>query len=181
MDFVVGFPAGSHKNTGVLVFVDSFSKMVHLVSVPESINASGCAHFFIDTVFRLKGLPRELVSDRDPRLTAEFWRSVFKTFVTRLKLSTSDQHESDGQTERANLVIEEIFRGYVHSFTNWSEFLPMVDFAINNSVHASMTQTPFFVNGLHHLHLPIFLECDYRLRGRDSFERPSIRLSLVTC
>ena len=67
MDFVFGFPAGSHKNTGVLVFVDSFSKMVHLVSVPESINASGCAHFFTDTVFRLKELPRELVSDRDPR------------------------------------------------------------------------------------------------------------------
>ena len=72
MDFVFGFPADPHKNTGILVFVDRFSKMVHLVAVPESINASACARVFIDTIFRLHGLPRELVSDRDPRCTAEF-------------------------------------------------------------------------------------------------------------
>ena len=78
MDFVFGFPADSHKNTGILVFVDRFSKMVHLVAVPKSINASACARVFIDMVFRLHGLPRELVSDQDPRFTAEFWRSVFK-------------------------------------------------------------------------------------------------------
>ena len=78
MDFVFGFPAESHTNTGIPVFVDRFSKMVDLVAVPESINASACARIFIYTVFRLHGLPRELVSDRDPRFTAEFWRSVFK-------------------------------------------------------------------------------------------------------
>ncbi|CAI5745402.1 unnamed protein product [Peronospora destructor] len=48
-------------------------------------------------------------------------------------MSTSDHPETDGQTERANRVLEEILRGYVHSFPSWSEFLPMVEFAINNS------------------------------------------------
>ena len=56
----------THTNTGILVFVDRFSKMLHLVAVPESINASACARVFIDTIFRLHGLPRELVADRDP-------------------------------------------------------------------------------------------------------------------
>ena len=148
LDFVFGFPADPHKNAGILVFVDLFSKMVYLVAVPESINASACARVFVDTICRLHRLPRELVSDRDPRLTAEFWRSVFKTLGTSLQMSTSYHPETDGQTERANRVLEEILRGYVHSFTNWSEFLPMVEFAINNSVHASTTHTPFFVNGL---------------------------------
>ena len=82
--FVFGFPADPHKNTGIFVFVDKFSKMVHLVAVPESINASACAHVFIDTIFRLQGLPLELFSDRDPRFTAKFWRSVFKALETRL-------------------------------------------------------------------------------------------------
>ena len=104
--------------------------------------------FFIDKIFRLHGLHRELVSDRDPRFTAEFWRSVFKTLGTRLQMSTSAHPETDGQTERANRVLEKILRGYVHSFTNWSEFLPMVEFAINNSVHALTTHTPFFVGWL---------------------------------
>ena len=111
MDFVFEFPADPHQNTGILVFVDRFSKMVHLVAVPESINTSECAHVFIDTIFRLHGLPREIVSDRDPRFTAGFWRSVFKTLGMHLQMSTSVYHETDGQTERANRVLEEIVRG----------------------------------------------------------------------
>ena len=71
IEFVFGFPADCHKNTGILVFVDRFSKMVHLVAVPESINPTASARVFIDTVFRLHGLPRELLSDLDPRFTAE--------------------------------------------------------------------------------------------------------------
>ena len=85
--------------------------MVHRVAVPESITAPGCARVFIDTVSKLHGLPRELVSDRDPRFTAEFWQSVFREIGTRLTMSTSDNPETVGQTERVNRVLEEILRG----------------------------------------------------------------------
>lgn len=86
--------------TTALVFVDRFSKMVHLAAVPESITAEGCPRIFVDPVFRLHGLPKDLVSDRDPRFTAEFWRAVFRLLGTRLNMSTSDHPETDGQTER---------------------------------------------------------------------------------
>jgi hypothetical protein len=134
MDFIFGLPEDDNKNNGILVLVDRFSKMVHLVAVPETTTAEGCARFFVDTVFRLHGLPRDLVSDRDPRFTAEFWRAVFRLLGTRVNMSTSNHPESDGQTERVNRVIEEILRGYVHSFSSRGEFLPMAEFAINNSV-----------------------------------------------
>jgi hypothetical protein len=174
MDFIFGLPEDDNKNNGILVLVDRFSKMVHLVAVPETITAEGCARVFVDTVFRLHGLPRDLVSDRDPRFTAEFWRAVFRLLGTRVNMSTSDHPESDGQTERANRVIEEILRGYVHSFSSWSEFLPMVEFAINNSVHASTTHTPFYVNGLRHPRIPALLESESSLRegGNRSSEPP---------
>uniref|UniRef100_A0AAV1TDH0 Integrase catalytic domain-containing protein n=1 Tax=Peronospora matthiolae TaxID=2874970 RepID=A0AAV1TDH0_9STRA len=158
MDFVFGKPKDAHKNSGILVFVDRLSKMVHLVAVPESISAQGCARVFIDTIFRPHGLPRDLVFDWDPCFTAEFWQSVFRSLGTSLTMSTSDHPETNGQTDVVNRVLEEILRGYVHSFTSWSEFLPMAEFAINNSVHASTTHTPFFVNGLQHPCLPAFLE-----------------------
>ena len=90
MDFVFAFPADPHKNTGILVFADRLSKMEHLVAVPETINASTCSRVFIDTVFRFHGLPRELVSDWDPRFSIKFWHCVFKTLESRLKISTSD-------------------------------------------------------------------------------------------
>uniref|UniRef100_A0AAV1TFI3 Integrase catalytic domain-containing protein n=1 Tax=Peronospora matthiolae TaxID=2874970 RepID=A0AAV1TFI3_9STRA len=165
MDFVFGFPKDAHKNTNMLVFVDRFSKMVHLVAVLESITVQGCAREFIDTILRLQGLSRELVSDRHPRFTAELWQSVFRSLRTRLTMSTSDHPETDGKTERVNRVIEDMLPGHVHSFTSWSEFLPMVTFAINNSVYASTTHAPFYVNGLRHLRVPTLLECNSGLWG----------------
>jgi hypothetical protein len=55
MDFIFGLPEDDNKNNGILVLVDRFSKLVHLVGVPETITAEGCARVFVDTVFRLTG------------------------------------------------------------------------------------------------------------------------------
>ena len=108
MDVFFGFPEDTHKNNGIFVFVDRFSNIVHLAAVPELVTANGCARVFIDTVFRLHGLLRELLSDRDPRFTAAFWRFIFRTLGTRLKMFTFEHPETDGQMERANRVLEEI-------------------------------------------------------------------------
>uniref|UniRef100_A0AAV1TYP8 Integrase catalytic domain-containing protein n=1 Tax=Peronospora matthiolae TaxID=2874970 RepID=A0AAV1TYP8_9STRA len=80
-------------------------------------------------------------------------------------MSTADHPETGGQTERVNSVLEEMLQGYVHSLTSWTEFLPILEFTINNSVHASTTHTLFFVNGLRHPRVPAFLGCDSSLRG----------------
>ena len=92
------FPEDIPKSNGIIVFVDRFRKMVHLAAVSGSITAQGCARVNIDTIFRLHGIPCEVVSDSDPRFTAEFWKSVFRSLGTRLKMSTSDHPErwSDG-------------------------------------------------------------------------------------
>ena len=102
--------SGSSKTfNGVLVFVDRFIKMVHLAAVKESISAQGCARVFIDTVFRLHGLPRELVSDRDPRFTAAFWQSVFQSLGARLTIYTSDHPETDGQNNASTASSKRYF------------------------------------------------------------------------
>ncbi|MCP4558100.1 MAG: transposase family protein, partial [Herbaspirillum sp.] len=77
MDFIFGYPLVKGCN-GILVFVCRFSKMVHLVAVHDSIASKESTRLFVDLVFRLHGMPSEIVSDRDPRFTAIFWRYVFK-------------------------------------------------------------------------------------------------------
>jgi hypothetical protein len=72
MDFVFGLPPNKHGNTGILVFVDRFSKMVHLAAVKASINTKESARIFVELVFRHHGMPRELVTDLDPRFTSCF-------------------------------------------------------------------------------------------------------------
>ena len=110
MDFVFGLPKDSEGNTGIVVFVGRLSKMAHLAVVPESVDAKGTAKLFIDSVFRQHGLPVTIVSDRDPRFTGKFWKSIFEVLGTRLDMSTADHPQTDGQTERVNRVINDILR-----------------------------------------------------------------------
>ena len=96
MDFIFGFPKDALKNTGILVFVDRFRKMVHLVAVRESISAEQSARVFLDTIFRHHGMPDDIISDRDPRFTAKFFEFVFKSLGTRWRISTADHPQTDG-------------------------------------------------------------------------------------
>ncbi|KAF1324782.1 reverse transcriptase, partial [Globisporangium splendens] len=142
--------ANKHGRNGILVFVDRFSKMVHLAPVSDKISAEMTAKVFVDVVFRLHGLPVEIVSDRDTRFTSKFWRALFGLLDTKLSMSTAAHPETDGQTERVNRVLEDVLRSYATSFKEWSEFLPLAEFALNNSTHVSTGHSPFYVNyGIH--------------------------------
>ena len=158
MDFVFGLPKDSTGNTGIVVFVDRLSKMAHLAAVPATINGEGTARLFIDRVFRQHGLPMAIISDRDPRFTGTFWKSIFRVLGTKLDMSTADHPQTDGQTERVNRVIGDILRSVcAETPKRWSSMLPVVEFALNNAVHASTGYTPFYVNGLTHPRVPLTL------------------------
>ena len=99
MDFVFGLPKDSEGYTGIVTFVDRLSKMAHLAAVPDSFDVGGTAKLFIDRLFRQHGLSVVIVSDRDPRFTGNFLKSIFKVPGTRLDMS-------DGQAESVNCVID---------------------------------------------------------------------------
>ncbi|KAE9164551.1 hypothetical protein PF005_g29984 [Phytophthora fragariae] len=157
MDFIFGLPRDAEGRTGVLVFVDRFSKMVHLAPVAAEVTADESAELFLDLVFRHHGLPESIVSDRDPRFTSAFWTRLFALLGTRLLMSTAAHPETDGQTERVNRVLEDVLRSYATSFASWSSFLPMAEFALSNSADSSTGLTPFFVNNARHPRVPVLL------------------------
>ncbi|KAG2787302.1 hypothetical protein PC129_g22174 [Phytophthora cactorum] len=65
-------------------------------------------------------------------------------------MSTVDHPQTDGQTERVNRVLGDLLKSYAHSFQQWSDCLPMAEFANNISVHASTGHTLFYVNAMRH-------------------------------
>ncbi|GMF28086.1 unnamed protein product [Phytophthora fragariaefolia] len=154
MDFISGLPPDNKRRTGIVVFVDRFSKMVHLAAVRAEVTAKQTARLFVDMVFRHHGMPIDIVSDRDPRFTSRFWQEVFTLLGTQLSISTADHPQTDGQTERVNRVLVDALKSYAHTFHHWSDCLPMAEFAINNPVHVSTGYTPFYVNAMRHLRVP---------------------------
>ncbi|CCI50318.1 unnamed protein product [Albugo candida] len=117
--------------------------MGDLASVPEAIYGAGTATLFIDRVFRQHGSPVAIISDRDTRFTGQFWKSIVKLLGTRFDMSTADLPQIDGQTERVNRVIGDILRSIcANTARSLSSMLPVVEFALSNSDHASTGYTP---------------------------------------
>ena len=180
MDFIMELPLTARDHSAILVFVDRLTKMVHLVPTHTEISAEQTAQLYVDNVFRHHGCQENIVSDRDPWFTGRFWRAVCGQLGTRLNLSTAFHPETDGQTERVNRVLEEFLRAFVTpSQDNWDLLLPMAEFAINNSVHASTKYTPFFLNSGQHPLNPLTMASQVGHRKSRRVGQTSIQLPAV--
>jgi len=72
LNFVTGLPP-SDGNTTILTIVDRFSKTAQFVPLPKLPSAKETAELMLHHVFRLHGLPCDIVSDRGPQFTSRFW------------------------------------------------------------------------------------------------------------
>jgi transposase InsO family protein len=89
-------------------------------------------------------VPKEIVSDRDPKFTSNFWKGLFKGFGTNLNLSTTYHPESDGKIERTNIIIEDMLKMYVMDQpSKWEDYIHLVEFSYNNGYQASLKMSPF--------------------------------------
>jgi len=131
----------------VCTFVDMLTKQAFFVRTTKSLDSKGLAHLYIDHVYRVKGLSRFIVSDRDVRMTADFWKTLMLRLGTYMNLSTAYHPETDGQAERTHATIEQILRGCVNGLQDdWAAWLPVCEFAYNSSVHSAIKMSPFMAN-----------------------------------
>ena len=89
--------------------IDKFTKYTRLAPVfmgGGGLTAQHTARVFFDHVVRFFGVPDSVLSDRDPRFTAEFWKALWGILGTRVVLSSAYHPQTDGQTERQNRTIE---------------------------------------------------------------------------
>ena len=151
MDFMTDLPRTPRGRDALMVVVDRFTKMVHLTAMRKADGAEEIARLFVRDIFRLHGLPSDIVSDRDSRFTSKFWGSLWAQLGTTLSLSTASHPQSDGQTERANRTINEMIRTIIErEGPDWESLLPQIEFAYNNGQQASTHMSPFFaVYGQH--------------------------------
>ncbi|MCO5614770.1 hypothetical protein L7F22_069054 [Adiantum nelumboides] len=120
MDFIFGLPKTSSENEGIWTIVDRFSKQAHFIPVRKQIMAEQMAKTFLIIVFKYYGMPRSIVSDKDPRMTRLFWRALRQNLQSTLWFSSS-----------------------YHPQTDVGHYLPLVEFAYNTTIHGSTGKAPF--------------------------------------
>lgn len=101
MDFIEDLPKYEGKDV-ILVVVDRLSKYSHFIALSHPYTAQDVINLYMDNVFKLHGLPKVIVTDRDPIFTSSIWQALFKSLKVELHLSSAYHPQTNGQTERVN-------------------------------------------------------------------------------
>ena len=146
MDLIVELPKTNDGYDAIITIVDRLTKMAHFIPTTTTVTAKQVANLFINNIFKLHGVPQDIISDRDPRFISNFWKELCKLLGTKQNMSTPYHPETDGQSERMNRILEEMLRHYVASHQeDWHTYLPTCEFAINNAVQDSTRFSPFYL------------------------------------
>jgi hypothetical protein len=144
MDFVMGLPKTRLGFDAVWVVVDRLTKSAHFLPIKATYSVDKCAELYIKEIVKLHGVPTSIVSDRDPRFTSRFWEAFQRAFGSRLSFSTAYHPQTDGQSERTIQTLEDMLRACVlDEGGSWDKYLPLVEFAYNNSYHSSIGMAPY--------------------------------------
>jgi len=128
----------------IWVIVDRLTKSAHFLPGKITYGYAKLAELFISEIVRLHGVPISIVLDRGPHFTSQFWVKFQEAMGTKVQLSTTFHPQTDGQSERTIQILEDMLRACVMDFgVGWSKFLPLVEFAYNNSYQASIEMAPY--------------------------------------
>jgi hypothetical protein len=98
MDFIIGLPTSTKHNDAIMLVVDELSKSTHFLPIKLTCKAIDITNIFMKEIFRLHGLPKEIMSDRDTKFTSNFWKSLMVGLETKLLFSTAYHPQTDGHT-----------------------------------------------------------------------------------
>ena len=121
--------------------IDKFTKYTKLIPTTKGVTTETAAELAITNLLPLFGrLPSSIISDRDPRFTAELWKQMWSKLDCKLRMTTAHRPQADGQTERANRHILEYLRHYTNQFgSDWDDpiSLATLEFSINAQQNAT--------------------------------------------
>lgn len=143
MDFISGLPKSNGKDV-ILVVVDRLSKNAHFMALAHPYTAVEVAQTYLDSVFKLHGWLRTIVSDRDAVFLSHFWQALFSLQGTELLLSSAYHPQTDGQTKRVNRCLETFLRCMAGEKPKmWCSWLPLAQWWYNTTFHSSTKTTPY--------------------------------------
>eukprot|EP00066_Takifugu_rubripes_P011978 XP_011601244.1 PREDICTED: uncharacterized protein LOC105416325 [Takifugu rubripes] len=109
VEFITGLPP-SQGHEVVLTVVDRFSKSAHFIPLPKLPSAAETGELLVQHVFRLHGLPTDIVSDRGPQFCSQVWRSFCSALGASVSLTSGYHPQANGQAERTNQSLEDALR-----------------------------------------------------------------------
>ena len=148
MDFVVGLPESIYRGkivNALLNVTDKYSKRILIIPGKDTYTAKDWAIALLEALQAADwGIPRQILSDRDPKFLSKLWSGLFAHLGVKLLLSTAWHPQTDGASERTNQTVEIALRYHVteNPDTPWPECIVPLQATLNNSINSTTGKTP---------------------------------------
>jgi transposase InsO family protein len=108
-----------------------------------TITGLGITQLYMDHVYRWFGLPTKIISDRNPRFTSHFGKSLAQQLKINQNLSSAFHPQMDGISERKNQWIEQYLRLVTStSPEDWTHWLAIATMVHNNRRNETTRLSP---------------------------------------
>ncbi|MBW0559911.1 hypothetical protein O181_099626 [Austropuccinia psidii MF-1] len=153
MDWVTALPPGGDRSyNACLVLVYRYSKIPMFLPFHKDDTSMDTAKMIWNRAISHTGILKNIISDRDPKLTSALWTNLHNLFGTKLSLSTAYHPQNYGLEERIIQTLEDMIRRFCayglafkdsDFFTHdWCTFIPALELAYKTSIHSSAGKTP---------------------------------------
>jgi Integrase zinc binding domain len=143
-DLITDLPKNGDCDSVLTIVDHDCTKVALFFPCNKSVDAIGVAMIYAQQVFPHYGIPRKIISDRDPCFTANFVRAVCAQLNIKQNISTAYHLQTDGQSEWANAQLEQYLRIYGNAEQDdWVTLLPMAQYVHNLWINTSTGYTPF--------------------------------------
>ena len=125
------------------------------VAIPmRSINARNICDALIN-FFSTYGLPTKIQSDQGSNFTSKVFKQLASTLGIRHIVSSAYHPQSQGALERMHQTLKAMLRTYCMENKDWSKGIPLLLFAIRETVQESLGFSPFELTFGHRVRGPL--------------------------
>jgi len=143
MDLITDLPKSQGFDSVLTIVDQGCSKAAKFIPCTKTIDGPGVANEYLKHLVPWFGLPKRIISDRDPCFMSAFAQEMCKALGIQQNLSTAFHPRTDGQTERMNAWLEQYLRPWTASQpASWSRILPIAEFAHNSWRHDVTRRSP---------------------------------------
>jgi hypothetical protein len=143
MDLITQLPKNGPHDAILTIVNHGCTRAVIFLPCSTTIMGEGIANLYLNNVYQWFGLPKKMISDRDPRFTSHFAKALTQQLRVKQNILTAYHPKTDGLSERKNQWVEQ----YLHFVTtaqqdDWSEWLAIASLMHNTRINATIKMAP---------------------------------------
>ena len=142
---LVGPLRSTTDNRWVLDMTDAYTRYVTLVPLPDK-QAFTVANAIFEKYVMVFGPPTNVHTDNGKEFSNQVCDELYKMIKARSHTGCAYHPQAQGVVERNHRTINEYLRIFVdESTTNWEEFLPPLQYALNTRTHSATKMSPYWM------------------------------------